>query len=353
MRSPDPDLLKEYLLRLWHYKQGETVSLMVHLGDRLGLFAAMAGGDEITSGELAERSGLSERWVREWLLGQAAAGLIERTPEARFSLSAEGEEVLVEEDALAFSAGAFIGGFHPRRVDEIVEAFHTGIGVTYHELGEPVARQMDRMNGVWVGPFLVEQVLPCVDGLVEKLEAGGRVAEVGSGGGITIRAMAERFAASTVEGYEPSGVACSRADRRIANLPNATIHQAPGEDLPDDARYDLVLALDCMHDVPFPDRIASAVRRSLKDDGVWLIKDVHCSDVYEDNLKNPMLAMQYGYSLSACLLSSASEEGAAALGTLGFHALEAERTAREAGFTSFRKFRLEDDPTHNYYEVRP
>lgn len=353
MRSPDPALLKEYLLRLWHYKQGETVSLMVHLGDRLGLFKAMAGGGEVTSGELSERTGLSERWVREWLLGQAAAGLIERTPEARFSLSAEGEEVLVEEDSLAFSAGAFIGGFHPDRVEEVVEAFHTGIGVTYHQLGEIVARQMDRMNGVWVGPFLVDQVLPCVDGLVEKLEAGGRVGEVGSGGGITVRAVAERFPATVVEGYEPSGVAFPRAERRISDLPNAVIHRAPGEELPDDARYDLVLALDCMHDVPFPDRIASAVRRSLKDDGVWLIKDMHCSDVYEDNLKNPMLAMQYGYSLSACLLSAASEEGAAALGTLGFHALEAERTAREAGFTSFRKFRLEDDPTHNYYEVRP
>ncbi|WP_420611646.1 class I SAM-dependent methyltransferase [Candidatus Spongiisocius sp.] len=353
MRSIDPDLLKEYTLRIWHYKQGEVVSLMVHLGDRLGLYRAMAGGREMTSGELAERTGLSERWLREWLLGQAAAGLVERTPEDRFSLGAEGEEVLVNDDSLAFSAGAFIGGFQPERIEEMVDAFHTGIGVTYHQLGEPVALQMDRMNGVWVGPFLVEQVLPGVDGLVERLEAGGRVAEVGSGGGITVRALAERFPASTVVGYEPSGIAYSRARRRIRDLPNAAIHQARGEDLADGSRYDLVLALDCMHDVPFPDRIAAAVRRSLKDDGVWLIKDVHCSDVFEDNLKNPMLAMQYGYSLSACLLSAASEEGAAALGTLGFHPVEAERIVTEAGFTSFRKFRLKDDPTHNYYEVRP
>ena len=87
MRSTDPDLLKEYALRIWHYKQGEVVSLMVHLGDRLGLYRAMAGGQEMTSGELAERTDLSERWVREWLLGQAAAGLIDRTPENGFSLS--------------------------------------------------------------------------------------------------------------------------------------------------------------------------------------------------------------------------------------------------------------------------
>jgi len=353
VRSTDPDLLKEYTLKIWHYKQGEVVSLMVHLGDRLGLYRALAGGGEVTSDELAERTGLSERFVREWLLGQAAAGLIERSPDTGFSLSAEAEEVLVNDDSLSFSAGAFIGGFQPERIDEMVNAFHTGIGVTYHQLGKRVASQVDRMNRTWVGPFLLEQVLPCVDGLVGKLEAGCRVAEVGSGGGITVRALAERFPASTVDGYEPSGIACSRARRRTRDLPNATMHQAGGEELEGDGRYDLVLALDCMHDVPFPDRIAAAVRRSLKDGGVWLIKDVHCSGVFEDNLKNPMLAMQYGYSLSACLLSAASEEGAAALGTLGFHPAEAERIVREAGFTSLRKFRLDDDPTHNYYEVRP
>ena len=353
MRSTDPDLLKEYTLRIWHYKQGEVVSLMVHLGDRLGLYRAMAGGEEMTSGELAERTGLSERWIREWLLGQAAAGLIERTPENGFSLSPEGEEVLVDEDALRFAAGAFIGGFHPERVNEMVNAFRTGIGITYHRMGEPVARQVDRMNRVWVGPFLVDRVLPSMDGLVEKLDAGCRVAEVGSGAGATLRALAERFPASTVVGYEPSGIACSWARRRIRHLHNAAIHETGGEHLEGDSRYDLVLALDCMHDVPFPDRIAAAVRRSLKDDGVWLIKDTHCYDTFEDNQRNPMLAMQYGYSLSGCLLSAASQEGAAGLGTLGFHPAEAERIVRNAGFTSFRMFRLEDDPIHNYYEVRP
>ncbi len=353
MRSTDPDLLKEYALRIWHYKQGEVVSLMVHLGDRLGLYRAMAGGEEMTPDELAERTGLSERWVREWLLGQAAAGLIDRTPENRFSLSAEGAQVMVDEDAMAFAAGAFIGGFHPGRIDDMVNAFRTGIGITYHRMGESVARQVDRMNRVGVGPFLLERVLPSVDGLMGKLEAGCRVAEVGSGGGIALRTLAERFPACTVDGYEPSGIACSRARRRIRHLPNATIHEAGGEDLAGEGRYDLALALDCMHDAPFPDRIAAAVRRSLKDDGVWLIKDTYCYETFEDNLRNPMLAMQYGYSLSGCLLSAASQEGAAGLGTLGFHPAEAERIVRNAGFTSFRMFRLEDDPIHNYYEVRP
>ncbi|MDE0643412.1 MAG: class I SAM-dependent methyltransferase [bacterium] len=353
MRTVDPDRLKQYLLKVWQYKQGEMVSLMVHLGDRLGLYQAMAGGAEMTSHQLAERTGLSERWVREWLHSQSAAGLIERTPEAKFCLTAEGEETLVNEGVLSFSAGAFIGGFPPERIEEIATAFRTGVGVTYHDMGETVARQIDRLNRAWVGTFLVEQVLPQVDGLVERLETGCRIGEVGSGGGITVQALAERFPASMVEGYEPSGPACRRAESRLRGLPNAVLHQAKGEDLPDDARYDLILTLDCMHDVPFPDRVAAAIRRAIKEEGIWLIKDVHCSDDYETNQKNPMLAMQYGYSITACLLSAASEEGAAGLGTLGFHPAEAERTVRSAGFTFFREFRLEDDPTHNYYEVRP
>ena len=353
MRTVDPDRLKAYVLKVWQYKQGEVVSLMIYLGDRLGLYRAMAGGEEVTSEQLAQRTGFSERWVREWLLGQAATGLVTRGSEATYSLEPEAEPVLVEDNSLAFAAGAFIGGFHPDRIEEMAEAFRTGVGVTYHDMGLPVARQMDRMNKPWVGDYLISTVLQSVDGLVGKLESGAEVADVGCGGGISVRAVAERFPASNVAGYEPSVHAVARAQRRVAGLPNASVLQALGEELPANARYDLVLALDCMHDVPFPDRVASAVRRSLKEDGVWLIKDMKCSDVFEKNLRNPMLAMQYGYSVSACLLSAASAEGASAFGTLGFPPVVAERIAREAGFTSFREIRLEDDPTHLYYEVRP
>lgn len=353
MRPVDTDLLKSYVLKVWRYKQGEVVSLMIHLGDRLGLYRAMAGGDEMTSDQLAERTGYSERWVREWLLGQAAAGLVTRSPEATYSLTAEADRVLVEENALTFAAGAFIGGFHPDRIDEMAEAFRTGLGVTYEDMGLPVARQMDRMNKPWVGDYLISTVLPAVDGLVEKLERGAEVADVGCGGGISVRAVAKRFPASIVVGYEPSGHAVDRARRRVAGLANASVLQAGGEELPLEARYDLVIALDCMHDVPFPDQVASAIRRCLKEDGVWLIKDMKCSDVFEKNLRNPMLAMQYGYSVSACLLSAASAEGAAALGTMGFPPVVAERVARQAGFTSFRVVKFQDDPTHLYYEVRP
>ena len=353
MRPVDTDRLKAYVLKVWKYKQGEVVSLMVYLGDRLGLYEAMAGGDELTSDALAERTGLAERWVREWLLGQAAAGLVTRAPDGTYSLEPEGEHVLVDDTALAYATGAFIGGFPPEQLDEIVESFRTGRGITYHRMGDRVARQIDRMNRTWVGAYLRSTVLPGVDGMVERLEAGIEVADVGCGGAISVEAMARRFPNSTFTGYEPSGPALASANARLAGMANASVLQAGGEELPADARFDLIITLDCMHDVPFPDRVATAIRRALKEDGTWLIKDMKCSEVFEKNLKNPMLALQYGYSMSACLSSGASAEGGAALGTLGLPPVVAERIARDAGFTWFREIRFKDDPMHLYYEVRP
>ena len=352
MRTVDPDLLKAYVFKVWTYKQGEVVSLMVHLGDRLGLYRAMAGGEEFTPEQLAARTGLAERMVREWLMGQAAAGLLTRSPEGTYSLEPEGERVLADDSTVSFAAGAFIGGFPPDQVDGIIESFRTGMGVTYHDMGEQVARQIDRMNRAWVSTYLLDRVIPRLDGVVDKLEAGAEVADVGCGGGISVQALARRFPASNFVGYEPSGRAVAHARRRLEDMDNAALVQAGGEELPAGDRFDLILTLDCMHDVPFPDRVAAAIRGAIKPDGTWLIKDMRCSDVWEKNLKNPMLAMQYGYSVSACLLSGASAEGGAALGTLGMPPVVAERIARGAGFGSFREFGLKDDPMHLYYEVR-
>lgn len=285
-------------------------------------------------------------------MGQAAAGLLARSPEGTYSLEPEGERVLADDGTVSFAAGAFIGGFPPGQVDGIIESFRTGMGVTYHDMGDQVARQIDRMNRAWVSTYLLDRVIPQMHGVVDKLEAGAEVADVGCGGGTSVLAMARRFPASNFVGYEPSGRAVAHARGRLADVENAALVQAGGEELPVGDRFDLVLTLDCMHDVPFPDRIAAAIRGAIKQDGTWLIKDMKCSEVWEKNLKNPMLAMQYGYSVSACLLSGASAEGGAALGTLGLPPVVAEGIARGAGFGSFREFGLKDDPMHLYYEVR-
>ena len=132
----DPDALKRYSFSVWSFKMGEMVSLMIHLGDRLGLYKALQGEGAVTAAELAEKTGLKERWLLEWLRGQAAARLLHYHDGDRFELPAEGAEVLAnEEGSLAFAAGAFSGQTPPETVDKLAEAFRTGIGLSYQDLG--------------------------------------------------------------------------------------------------------------------------------------------------------------------------------------------------------------------------
>ena len=353
MRHIDPDLLKAFALKVWTYKQGELVSLMIHFGNELDLYVALAESGPSTSDDLASRTDLDERWVREWLLGQAAAGLVTRTTDGVYELEPEAAEVLLNESSLAFAGAAFSGGQPAEVIAATIEAFRTGRGITYEDMGEEVAEQIDRQSGPWLQRVLPDRVLPELDGVVDRLETGATVADIGCGGGLSTEALARRFPNSTFIGYEPSAPAVAAATRRLAALDNASVERAFGEDLPHDQTFDLVLTLDCMHDVPFPDRVANAVHRALKPDGTWLIKDMRSSPVFENNLKNPVLAMQYGYSLTGCLASATSVDGGAALGTLGFNPVVAEEIATGAGFSSIDTLDLREDPVHLYYEVRP
>lgn len=352
MRSIDPDALKKFSFHVWSYKMGEAVALMIHLGDRLGLYRALTGEDFLSATAVAAATGLDERMVHEWLLGQAAAGLVERSADDGYRLTPEGVAVLAAEGELTFAAGAFAGGESHENIDAIAEAFRTGAGFTYGDLGERSAEQIDRMNGAWLRKYLPETVLPRLDGVVDRLEEGAAVADVGCGGAMALEVLGTRFPNSRFVGFEPSAPAVTAGRARVANLDNVEVRLAFGEDLPNEPSFDLVMALDCMHDMPHPDRVAAAVKRALRPDGVWLIKDIKCGPAFEDNVRNPMLAMMYAFSVSACLPSAMSSEGAMALGTLGFHPEMAETITRDAGFSSFHLHDLRSDPVHYYYEVR-
>ena len=127
---------------------------------------------------------------------------------------------------------------------------------------------------------------------------------------------------------------------------------ASGEALPKEPTYDFVITFDCLHDMTRPAAVIAAIRRALKPDGTWLIKDIRSHADFKKNMRNPMLAMFYGFSVSACMSSALSEPGGAGLGTLGFNPEVAERMVRAAGFTRFRQHDFED-PSNLYYEVRP
>jgi 2-polyprenyl-3-methyl-5-hydroxy-6-metoxy-1,4-benzoquinol methylase len=351
----DPKELGAFSFNVWSYKQGEMVSLMIHLGDRLGLYRALSGAGPLSAAELAKRTGLHERWLLEWLRGQAAAKLLKYHSDDRFELTEVGAAVLADEEgSTSFAAGAFGEPSGPEHVAKLADAFRTGIGLSYQDHGPNAAHRTERMLGPWVRATLVPQILPALDGVDQKLRAGAVAADVGCGAGVALLAMAEAYPSSQFHGYDPSSHAIDRARHKMAErgLENVELHQAGGEKLPTEGSYDLVITFDCIHDMTRPAEVIASIRRAIRPEGTWLIKDIRSRPSFEENLRNPLLAMFYGFSVSACMSSALSEPGGAGLGTLGFNPEVAERMTREAGFTRFTIHDF-DDPANLYYEVRP
>jgi SAM-dependent methyltransferase len=356
-RTPfDPDRAALLAFTVWTFKQGEVVSLMIHLGDRLGLYRAMDGAGALTAGGLAARTGLQERWLLEWLRGQAAAGLVDTEDGEVFQMSAEAAAVLSDEEgSLYFAAGAFQGGVAaPEVVDRLAEAFRTGVGLTYDDLGPSAAHAVERMLGPWSRLALVPTLIPRLEGVEAKLRDGAHAADVGCGTGIALMALAEAFPESSFEGFDPSQHAVHRA-RTVAagkGLANVEFHVAEAAELHEAPTYDLVLTFDCLHDMTRPAAALAAVRRALHDDGTLLVKEIKAGATWAENQRNPVLAMMYGTSVATCMSSALSEPGGAGLGTLGLHRELLEEMARTAGFTRFAVHDI-DDPANLYYEIRP
>lgn len=353
----DADRIKGFLLSVFGHLSGGVTSAMIHLGDRLGLYRAMhEAATPLTPAALAERAGLHERWVREWLYAQAAAGIVQYTGDGRFFLPPEAALVLADESSPVFAAGAFHS--LPEQfahLRQLPQCFRTGQGLPYDSLGPEGATGVERFLAPWHRNFLVPVVLPALDGVVAKLEAGAKVADIGCGAGVALIQMAQAFPRSVFHGYDISRHALSRAEENVAaaGLTNVHLHLASADALPSDGSFDLITAFDCVHDMAHPRAVARAVRKALKDDGTWFIVDMNARPSFEDNLeKNPLAAMMYGISVLACLSSSLAEPDGEGLGTLGFSEPVARAIAREAGFTRFKRHDFEN-PVHAYYEIRP
>ena len=352
--GPSPEEIGLVAFQVWTYKQGEMVSLLIHLGDRLGLYRALSGAGPLTAEDVASRSGLHERWVLEWLRGQAAAGLLNWDDEDRFELTDAAAAVLAdEENSLFFAAGAFGAPGPAGFIDDLADGFRTGRGLPYDRQGPAGVHRTERMLGPWTRLALVPRILPAIDGVVERLEGGGVVADVGCGAGVAVAAIARHFPRAHVHGYDISLHAIERARRLVADagLDNVTIHHAGGADLPDEPTFDLVLTLDCLHDMTRPDETIGAIHRAITPDGTWLIKDIRSAPEPKGNLANPMAAMMYGFSIASCMSSALSEPDGAGLGTLGLYPELLGQMCAAAGFSRFRIHDF-DEPANLYYEVR-
>ncbi len=356
-RPIDPVRLQQAAQRISGDFAAAMTAAMVHVGLNLGLYQAMDGAGPLTSVALAKMTGLHERWVREWLWQQTAAHVVELADESdhTFELSPEAATVLLDQRSPLFAAMYSFFPMHVQLALRTEECFRSGIGYSFDEGGTDRARQNDLNLGRWHREMLIPVALPKLDGVIERLEAGAQVADVGSGSGAAVLEIAKRFPASEAHGYEISAemLAFSLQARERANLPNARFHDASVDPLPPDGRFDLVMTNDCLHDMANPSEMAGAIRASLKLDGSWFITEMDAKETLRDNLERlgPVAPMLLGGSLRMCLPSSMVSPDDEGHGILGLPERRLESIVRGAGFGHFRRLEI-PHPFNAYYEAR-
>ena len=353
MREPNPDKLNELMGKLVGDLGAAIAGASVLLGDRLGLYKGMADGAPVTSSELAKKTGLHERYVREWLSGQAASGYIDFHPEKNaFSLSPEQAMAFAEEGSPAFFAGAF-DVVQATYLDEpkVAEAFRTGKGVGWHEHSKCLFSGTERFFRPGYNTNLVSSWIPALHGVEEKLKAGTKVADVGCGHGASTILMAQAYPNSEFFGYDYHVPSIERAKllaKEAGVGDRVTFAQATAKDFPG-KDYELVAFFDCLHDMGDPVGAGKHVKETLAGDGVWMIVEPFAHDDLKDNL-NPVGRVYYGASTFICTPASLSQEVA-----LGLGAQAGERRLRQvvtqAGFSRFR--RATETPFNMVLDARP
>jgi len=352
--SIDPNIMMERARHLRDIASNFYTSLLIHLGRRLGLYDALSGQGFVTSDELASATGLHERWLREWLRQQTAAGLLDYA-DGRFRLAPETHAVLADDEHMVYLG--YIFDSIPHRIETIErlpEAFRTGIGLAWDDRGAMSMAFTEMLFRNWYRYVLVNGALPKLDGVVERLAAGGKAADIGCGSGVAILEMAKAFPLSEFHGYELSKLQLERAavNREASGVENAHFHDVTLEPLPGDASFDLVTCFDTLHDMTQPDEVAAAIRAAIKPDGVWFIVDIDGGATFEENLTRPGSQMFYAMSILSCMSSALSEPGGAGLGTLGLPEPAMCELTERAGFTRFRRIDL-PHPVNAFYEARP
>ncbi len=349
----DPEKLEQFVFGAVREVGATLNAALVVMGDKLGLYRALAGAGDLTPIELAERTGAAERYVREWLNAQAAGGYVAYDPEnSTYSLPPEQAVAMTDSSSPAYLPGFFqlaLGTVidSPR----ITEAARSGEGFGWHEHGHDVFDGCERFFRPGYNANLVAAWLPALNGVVEKLERGARVADLGCGHGSSTILMAQAFPESHFLGadYHAGSIETAReraADAGVSDQVQFEVADAASEH---DRGYDLVTMFDCLHDMGDPVGAAGRVREMLAPDGTWMIVEPMAGDKVEDNL-NPVGRAFYGFSTFLCTPASLSQDVGLALGAQAGEA-KIKEVVEEAGFKRFR--RAAETPFNLVFEARP
>ena len=346
-----PSFAEDLLTTLNH----GAVCLMISIGHRAGLFDAMRDEPPTTSLELAQRAGLNERYVREWLGAMATARIVDVDDRARYHLPPDHAACLTRA-AAADNMAAFaqyigiLGGVE----DEILECFRHGGGVPYSKF----TRFHDVMaedSGQSVMSSLESHILPLVPGLTDRLASGIRVLDAGCGQGRVLTRLAELFPASRFVGLDLSGDAIevarsTAAERGLQNIEFRAVDLSDFDVRAEPRAFDWVTTFDAVHDQAHPLRVLTGIHRTLKDDGVYLMQDIKGSSHVHRNLDHPLGPFLYTVSCMHCMTVSLAQSGE------GLGAMWGEEQTREylarAGFRSVDKRELAHDIQNNWYVVR-
>ena len=348
----DMNKLHDFLMKFVGDLGATGTAGMVVIGDKLGLYKALAAGPT-TSADLAKKTSTDERYVREWLASQAAAGYITYDANSnKFSLNDEQAFALTSDACPANIAGAFelaLGSL--AAVPRITDAFRTGAGMGWHEHDERVFHGCEKFFRAGYAANLVSNWIPALDGVKQKLEAGARVADAGCGHGASTILMAQAYPKSKFFGfdYHDGSIAAARGSAKRAGVADrVTFEVSRGKEMPG-GDYDFIAMFDCLHDMGDPAGAAGRVRKALKPDGTWMIVEPFANDELKDNL-NPVGRVYYSFSTLLCTPCSRSQEVGLCLG-----AQAGEKRIRDvvtsAGFSHFR--RATETPFNLIYEARP
>ena len=347
------DKLMEFVFRAVDEVGATLNAALVVMGDKLGLYRGLAEGGALSPEGLAERTGTAERYVREWLNAQAAGGFVDYDPDSGlYSLAPEQAVALTDPSSPAYLPGFFqiaVGSvLDSPRITDIVR---TGAGMGWGEHVHDVHEGCERFFRPGYNAHLIAEWLPALDGVVEKLQRGARVADVGCGHGASTILMAQAFPKSTFVGsdYHDGSIETARSRAADAGVADRVRFEIEPSTAFSGAGYDLVTMFDCLHDMGDPVGAARHVHSALAPDGTWLIVEPNAGDRVEDNL-NPVGRAYYAFSTLLCTPASLSQDVGLALGAQAGEA-RIRDVVTAGGFTRFR--RAAETPFNLVFEARP
>lgn len=334
------------------YNNG-AVSLMISIGHRTGLFDSMSQLEPSTTEEIAEKAGLNERYVREWLNAMVVGEIVSYDPDTnKYFLPAEHASSLTREagaDNLAMF-GQYISSLGYVE-DGIVDCFKNGGGLPYTEFPR-FHEVMAEDSGQSVLPVLIDTIIPMIPGLTEKLTEGIDVLDIGCGSGRALILLAQHFPNSRFVGLDFSEEAIGRCQREanLLGLTNISFIQKDASKFAEVKKFDFIATFDAIHDQGRPDMVLQNIYNALKDDGVYLMQDIAGSKHVHKNMDHPLAPLLYTISCMHCMTVSLAQEGGMGLG-----AMWGEETARdmltETGFTKIETRKLPHDVQNNYYII--